>query len=591
MLYDVDVLIIGGGGAALRSALAAYEKKPHIKIILAVKGKLGYCGTTALACSDRMAFHATLPTTCPCEPENWKYHARDIYEIGGFVSDYDLAVLLAKNSANAFYYLDRLGVPFVKQNGVPVQFLTDGSVYPRACFTGPETAIHIERALIKKLRETNVVVLENTMITDLIVDSGQICGAVGYSVDKEVIIKAKAVVIATGGAGSIYKTNVFPPSMTGDGYAMALRAGAELVNMEFIQIGLSSVATGLACSGSMMRAVPRFVNEKGEEFLKKYQINFNDIFEKGSTWPVSAEHKTSIIDIAVYREIHHGHKVYLDFTQNPEGFDFNLLKEDFKLRYEQEVKIPAVVRSCPYERLKEINPQSIKWLKDRGIDVEREWLEVAPSIQYFQGGIKIRCGADTNIEGLFAAGECAGGQHGANRPGGNSLLDCQVFGKISGENAAEYTVNSGAALDVQRVAKKIFDSYNMWLSDKGFILEKAVNELRETMDRYCSIVRTDEGLKKALDCVSELKEVKLKTKKAKDAVEFKNMLLTAEAVIRSALCRKESRGPHLYFSDFNSDPLPRDEKLNVYFVCSYDRNSDQILVKESQPVRPGEVIS
>ncbi|WP_026486079.1 FAD-binding protein [Caldanaerobius polysaccharolyticus] len=589
MVYDTDVLVIGGGGAALRSALAAHERHRGVKVIMAVKGKLGYCGTTALACSDRMAFHATLPTTFPGGPDNWKYHAKDIYEIGGFVSDYDLAEILARNSAEAFYYLDRLGVPFVKENGVPVQFITDGSAYPRACFTGPETAIHIEQALIKKLEETDVTVLQNTMITDLIVDDGQVYGAVGYAGGEEIIIKAKSVVMATGGGGSVYKVNVFPPGMTGDGYAMALRAGAELVNMEFIQIGLSSVDTGLACSGSMMRAVPRFVNERGEEFLKEYHVGFNDIFEKGSTWPVSAEHKTSIIDIAVYREIHRGHKVYLDFTRDPEGFSFDLLREDFKHRYEQEVKA-VVGRLCPYDRLEEINPQSIRWLKARGVDIKRDWLEIAPAIQHFQGGIKIRCKAETNIKGLFAAGECAGGQHGANRPGGNSLLDCQVFGKISGESAADYAIDCCYSENAINIAKNIFSSYNNWLSERGLIVEEAVRELREVMDRCCSVIRTEKGLEEALDRVAYLKRQKLRAQTAKDVVGFKNMLLTAEAVLKSALHRKESRGPHLCFNDFNSDPLPRDKGLRGYFVCRYDVCNDQVVVEEKQPIRPKEVV-
>lgn len=589
-MYDVDVLVIGGGGAALRSALAAYEKKPDIKIMLAVKGQLGHCGTTALSCSDRMAFHVTLPTTQPGGAENWKYHARDIYEIGGQVSDYDLAEILAKKSADAFYYLDELGVPFVKQNGIPVQFITDGSKYPRACFTGPETAIHIEHALIKKLTETKVIVLENTMITDIIVDNGRVYGAVGYKEDHEIIIKAKAVVIATGGAGSIYKTNVFPPGMTGDGYAMALRAGAELVNMEFIQIGLSSVNTGLACSGSMMRAIPRFVNEKGEEFLKKYEISFEEIFEKGSTWPISAEHRTSRIDIAVYREIMKGHKVYMDFTQDPDGFDFEFLRENLKWRYEEEVEFHVLKPLRPYDRLKEINPQAIKWLKERGHDIEKDWLEVAPAVQHFQGGIKIRRKADTNIKGLFAAGECAGGQHGANRPGGNSLLDCQVFGKISGESAVEYTDGcvSNKDVDVLKKAQKIFDSYKRWFCGDGCHYTEVVTTLKQTMDKYCSVIRTEKGLMEAMGIVDKLKKVKIKAKKMKDVVEVRNMLLTAEAILKSALYRKESRGPHLYFSDFNSQPLSRDKNLNVYFVCRYENRSGQVLVDNRPPIRPEE---
>jgi len=315
VIYKTDILVIGGGGAGLRAAIAAcekaYETGNKVKVLLTVKGKLGSCGTTALAYSDRMAFHVTLPTTEPKGEDNWKYHAKDIYEIGGLVSDYDLAEILAKNSADAYFYLEKLGVPFVKENGKPVQFVTDGSVYARACFTGPDTAVQIEKALIRRLSSMKEIeVLEDVMISDLIVIDNKVCGAVGFRGAQNVIILAKAVVLAAGGAGSIYKNNVFPPRMTGDGYAMALRAGALLVNMEFIQIGLSSSKTKLACSGSIMRCVPRFVNEKGEEFLINYPITYNDVFEKGATWPISYEHKTCLIDIAVFREIARGVKCF-----------------------------------------------------------------------------------------------------------------------------------------------------------------------------------------------------------------------------------------------------------------------------------------
>jgi len=145
--YNCDVLVIGAGGAGLRAAIAAKEADSYLKIILVAKGKLGKSGVTVTACSDRMAFHTTLPFTKPGGKDNWKFHARDIYEIGGKVSDYNLAKILAKNSKDAFEYLDLLGVPFVKKNGRPEQFLTDDSEYPRACYTGPYTANDIEKAL------------------------------------------------------------------------------------------------------------------------------------------------------------------------------------------------------------------------------------------------------------------------------------------------------------------------------------------------------------------------------------------------------------------------------------------------------------
>jgi len=593
VIYKTDILVIGGGGAGLRAAIAACEKAHEtgnkVKVLLTVKGKLGSCGTTALAYSDRMAFHATLPTTEPKGEDNWKYHAKDIYEIGGCVSDYDLAEILAKNSADAFFYLDSLGVPFVKESGVPIQFVTDGSIYARACFTGPDTAVQIEKALIRKLGEMkDVEVLEDVMIADLIIVNNRVCGAIGFRRNQNIIILAKAVILATGGAGSIYKSNVFPPRMTGDGYAMALRAGALLVNMEFIQIGLSSPNTKLACSGSIMRSVPRFVNEKGEEFLLNYPLTYNDVFEKGATWPISYEHKTCLIDIAVFKEIARGGKVFLDFTQNPKDFEFEHLREDLKQRYYSEIKNLTNKRSTPYERLCEINPQTVEWFLKREIDLRNQMIEIAPSIQHFQGGVKIREKANTTVEGLYACGECAGGQHGANRPGGNALLDTQVFGKIAGENSFEFALNT--SIDEESAvcqANRLFESYKKYIAEDGIDLENAISELNRVMDLYASVVRYQDGLQKALMKIEELKIEKIKPVEYEYLLELKNMLLSAEAVVKSCILRDESRGPHLMFENLSDLwPKPRNEKYNVYHVCRLNKETNQIEVFPMQPVKP-----
>ena len=251
-----------------------------------------------------MAFHATLPETEPGGPDPWRYHAEDIYRIGGYVSDGDLASILAKEAQQAFEYLDLLGVPFVRrEDGRVDQFITDGSEYARACYTGPRTANHIEEALLKKVSSVNIQMMDHCMIADLIKYRGRMIGAIGideregFKVEDSLkVFSSKAILLATGGAGEVFGVHVFPEGMTGDGYALAYRAGAELVNMEFIQIGPASIKTRLNCSGSLMRAIPRFVNEAGEEFLKNYfprktsTSEISDlVFEKGSSWPVSLE--------------------------------------------------------------------------------------------------------------------------------------------------------------------------------------------------------------------------------------------------------------------------------------------------------------
>ncbi|MCR4425800.1 MAG: FAD-binding protein [Firmicutes bacterium] len=599
------VLVIGSGGAALRAAIAAWESAPSLRVVLATRGVLGGSGVTAKACSDRMAFHVTLPTTPPGGPDNWIYHAQDIFNIGGQVSDEPLAEILARGSAEAFRYLDSLGVPFAKRpDGTPLQFVTDGSEYPRACYTGPYTAVDIEQALVRRVKELPIGVVEGLVAVSLITRDGRVCGAtfmrenpVAYHGDVRlgadgtpVVILAGAVVLGTGGPGQVFETNLFPEECTGSGTGIAIRAGAELVNMEFIQIGLSSVSTKLACSGSIMRCIPRVVNEEDHEFLlasfpgedpaEIYALLFN----KGATWPVSAEHRTCLIDVAVHREIERGHRVYLDLSRNPEGFDMSALPSNVMERYRSEIKqeVPAEVRAAsPINRLREINPPVVQWFLERGIDLVRgDRIEIAPSIQHFQGGVKIGPRAETTVPGLFAAGEVAGGQHGANRPGGNALMDCQVFGRIAGLEAAREALavmrgceeasapgDTAAGGDLLPMGNGLLP-----LPNGNLPATEARARLRRTMAMSCGVVRTQSGLKQAARELAAIREagVGVDGHGPLYAVETDLMLDVAAAIVSSASERDESRGPHLMFERPDSPlPMPRDDsRWRKYIVVS-----------------------
>jgi succinate dehydrogenase / fumarate reductase flavoprotein subunit len=444
---SVDVLVVGGGGAALRAAIAAAEAAPGLRVRLVTKGQLGRSGVTALACSDRMAYHATLAYTEPGGADNWRPHADDVYRIGGEVSDYDLAEVLAKNSGASFEYLAGLGVPFAREaDGRASQFVTDGSQYARACFTGPHTANHIEEALVRRFRELGLVCDEETAVFRLAVSGGRCCGALGLGPDDQpVAYSAGAVVLATGGPGRIFEVNVFPAGMTGDGHAAALLAGAELVNMEFIQLGLCSVKTKLACSGSLMRCMPRLVGKDGREFLSGHfppgtdrSTLYATLFKKGASWPVSREEPSHVIDIAVTRQRRQG-PVFIDHSANPEGLRTAELPPFIREHYAARgVDVAAEpYASSPLARHRATNQPCLDWFRERDIDVGKGGLiEIAPACQHFQGGIRIDAGARTAVPGLYACGECAGGQHGANRPGGHALMDSQVFGRVAGENAA-----------------------------------------------------------------------------------------------------------------------------------------------------------
>jgi succinate dehydrogenase / fumarate reductase flavoprotein subunit len=606
-IVESDVLIIGSGGAALRAAVEAKETFPGGRITVLTKGEMGKCGVTAISCSDRMAFHATLPYTAPGGPDNWKHHARDIFQIGGFVSDADLAAILARESGGAFEFLDGLGVPFAKTGeGKADQFITDGSEYPRACYTGPRTANHIEEALVRRVSSMDIQVVEHCMACDLLLEEGRVIGAIGVDTQEGSrplsgrlkIFLSKAVILATGGAGEIFAVHVYPPGMTGDGYAMAYRGGAELVNMEFIQIGLASVKTQLNCSGSLMRANPRFVNNLGEEFLPRYfppdtPISFihNLCFEKGSTWPVSREKKTHRIDVAVSKEKAQGRKVFLDYSRNPSSFRFQDLEARWQERYRRETKGDGKEKErneSPLTRLKEINPESVEWLKENGINLqEGEALEIAEAGQHFQGGVKIRGKGNTTLQSLYAAGECAGGQHGANRPGGNALLDGQVFGKITGQAAAlEAKGNPGE----RKLSKRIVEPVLKRLEDfkKGKVPAAAAREeIKRIFSRCASVVRTERELTEGLEKLEKIKGEGIfpDPRGVAFTLETENLLTVAEMVMRAALLRKESRGPHLFFAHFDDlEPVAiKDPDWQKYIVIR-KRKDGRMILERCTPV-------
>lgn len=598
-----DVLVVGGGGAALRAAIAAYETNSALDVVLVTKGALGRSGVTATACSDRMAFHATLSTTEPGGVDAWRYHADDIYRIGGYVSDADLAEVLARGGARAFDDLAVLGVPWArKADGSVDQFVTDGSVYARACYTGPHTANHIEQALVARVRQLPIRVIEHQMVGDLLLDPAgeRVVGVALVSQDDGEVtaLGAKAVVIATGGAGQVFCVNVFPPDCTGDGFALAYRAGAELVNLEFIQIGLCSIKTLLACSGSMMRALPRLVNDEGEEFLPRYFAAgtpyadiYATLYAKGASWPVSYREASHIIDIAVAAECAAGRRVFLDYGSNPVGLDLEALPVHVRAWYTETKGVDladATANDTPLKRLVAINRPSVAWLAERGVALEAgDRIEIAPAIQHFQGGIKIRTRGETTVQGLYAAGEVAGGQHGANRPGGNALLDSQVFGRVSGENAAHYAVScSGQCVAVlDKDARSAIESLFCATGS-------APGELRATvqgeMSAACSVRRNAAGLGALVETMGRLADrgVCRGEGDLAEAVEALNIVQAGHLIARAALERDESRGPHLFFAEDDMlHPVPRDDsRWTRYSVLRAGDRGPVLSLRE--PVRP-----
>ncbi|PMQ00856.1 MAG: succinate dehydrogenase [Dictyoglomus sp. NZ13-RE01] len=552
-----DLVIIGGGSAGMRSALSAYEKDPTLSILLIAKKPLGVGGVTAQAFSDRMAFHATLSYTLPPQ-KNYLYHALDIYKIGGEVSDYNLAEILAKNSESAIQYLISIGVPFVRdKEGKIDQFLTDGSIYPRACYVGPNTAIEIAKALHRKIKETKIEVMENVMAYDFILKGNRAVAlkAIDTSTQEILVIQAKAFILAAGGAGEIYHQNVFTSEMTGDGYAMALRAGAELVNMEFMQIGLCHPNILFAESGSIFRALPKIVDENGKEFLLDYlegedRENLCALeFKKGAHWPVSYESPTKVIDLAIYYHTLLGHKVYMDFNNNPSYLIFEHIPDEI-LRWSEKVGKEIFKDTKPFERLRIINPTIIEWLKKYGIDLEKDRLPVQNALQHFQGGVT------------------------------------QVFGKIAGESAIEFAKNK----DFVEISE---EDLKEEIKTIGIPAEKARKRIKDIMSSYGFLVRIEEGINKGLIELSEIRKegIALDEHGPSYYLETLNMLDVAEVILTAIKIRDESRGPHLRFIKFEPpvmEFLPKKENWNKYIVIK--KKNGKLSYEIREPVRPREDI-
>ncbi|PNR99459.1 succinate dehydrogenase [Petrotoga mexicana DSM 14811] len=587
-----DVIVVGAGGAGLRAALSVKETNKDLNVKVITKGERLKDSITATSYSDRMAFHATLDTTEPGTEDSWKYHADDIFKIGGMVSDKILAEVLAKNSKDAFEYLDKLGVPFVKENGKVKQFRTDGSQYARACFTGPDTAVQIAQILSKEADKQKIEVIENVMFQDILLDEeNKVKGAWGINTitNEYFFFETPSIILACGGPGQVYSESLYPKEATGDCHAAALRCGAELVNMEFIQIGLSSKKTKIACSGSFMRSLPKITNNLGEDVILKYYKNKYDpkklisiLFSKGWSWPLSYDEESHIIDVAVAKEILDGRKIFLDYTFNPEFFSKGSIPEEIINWYKQEINVNLFDQkfySNPLKRLKSINKEVCELLKTKGLDIDTEKkIEIFPAIQHFQGGIKINERAETNIKGLYACGEAAGGQHGANRPGGNSLLDTQVFGKIAGQNAALYSsqVNISELSDEEM---KNLQIENAKFSDETGKKNIIREEIRTLMSENASVIRSEKKLLETFDVISNIsnKEILNSSKNLKDYLETCNIRLLSRVLLKSMCERKESRGPHLLFKNPETLELyPRDDENWAYRYIVVKLENDNI---------------
>lgn len=522
---DFDVLIVGGGLAALRAAIAA-SATPGTRVAIAVKRKLGRSGASANTTGAyAICFYERDVETAAADgtSDSPAIHFRDTLEGGNGVNDPVLARLNCEEGPARVQELIDWGVPFIRDNGHLHRSPSGDHSFPRVLAPVNHSGLDETLVLARIAEEQGVVALENTMVVDLLRSERRVIGAVAvHRTDGDlVVIRAKAVVLATGGCGRLFSRTSNPADVTGDGYLLALRAGARVRDMEFIQFYpwrcISPFKSGrMPIQPSTFALGGKLFNSDGERFMERY-----DPVRKDATFRAVAAR-------GIYDQIR--------FHKTVEG------------------GVLLDISEVPYETFKKDNPRMIRILDKRGQDPYEMRMIIAPEAHFFMGGVCIDANGMTGVPGLFAAGEVAGGIHGGNRLDSTAVPDTQVFGKRAGEAAAAY-VRDVALADIPA------EDVDRWsgrcgggTDDTRTTLAAMREDLRQQMWFHLGIVRERESLETGLAYVDEnlkaLRTLDVRGARAlAAAMELEAMLETARLGLTAALTRTESRGAH-YRDDF-----------------------------------------
>ena len=559
-----DVLIIGGGSAGLRAAIEAHDAGANVLIISKVERGDPH---TVLA---RGGINAALGTMDP--EDNWMIHAVDTLREGEFLADYEKVEVLCKNAPDAVNELVNWGARFHREeNGKLTQRFFGAHTYRRTVFYEDWTGQEIIRVLLDQVIQREIEIVDNVYVAKILKSNKvgvkgeateEVKGACGIDFKKKeiVIFDCKSLILATGGYTRVYavsSSRIF--ENYGEGVALAYESGVDLVDMEMVQFHPTGMVWPEKALGTLATEAIRgeggiLLNSKDERYMKNY---YPERMELG---PRDVVARATFNEIVAGRGTPHG-GVWLDVT--------HLSKEKIMDR------LPTM-----YEQFKNID----------GIDISKEKMEVGPTAHYSMGGVVVDMNCRTKIRGLFAVGEVISQIHGANRLGGNSLLDTVVFGKIAGAEAARFANEVGERQKTgpSLLRSKINDQVGF--DDGIFVVKEPItfrNEIQELMKYNAGIIREEtklqNGLKRILELKSEfyskdniLEEIKIDNDNVALTMQVKSSLVVCEAIIRCALMRQESRGAH-YRSDF---PKTDDEKWKVNIYCrSEGRN--MVLFKDS----------
>ena len=540
---ETDVLVVGSGAAALRAILDA--DNGGVEVLVVIKGEFRKSGATFHSVAEVGAFN--VPDDAGHTGDDPDVFLDDILTAGQGMADPKLSRILANEAEEALSYLESYGVYFERKD--------DDYLVFQACFSSrPRSHVikdhfkPIVKALGTEASRRGIKVLDNLMITNLIVRDGECLGA--YAIDAKgepVVIRAKSTILTTGGASQLFATNLYPSDITGDGYAMAHRAGVHLANMEFMQAGISIVSPFINLFGNYLwDAHPNLTDRDGLPFVSDYLpegLGLDAVIEeKQRHFPFSSSDISKYVEISVQKAINAGRAaeeggVFLDFLDT----DFDRILSDQRR---------SIARMWP---------TTYEWYRERGVDLYKEKVQIACSAHAINGGILIDENAQSSVIGLFAAGEVAAGPHGADRLGGNMAMTCQVFGGRAGRAAAERARGMAhpTVSDIYQEEQAFLDIFRGTGSAKLGLLR---GELQQSANRHLLIIRNEQGLEKLSDRCGELRaELNGNTaiegaSMLREAIELSNLLDVCDMMTLAASARTESRGSHYREDHPATDP-------------------------------------
>ena len=597
--YKYDVVVIGAGGAGLRAAVEAREA--GLKVAIICKSLFGKAHTV-MAEGGAAASMGNVNSG-----DNWMVHFRDTMRGGKFLNHYRMAELHAKESPDRIWELETWGALFDRtKEGKISQRNFGGHEFPRLAHVGDRTGLELIRTMQQKIvalqqkdgrnygdMESHIKVFAELTITEIIKENGKVAGVYGYWREngEEVLFEAPAVIIATGGVGKTFKITSNSWEGTGDGHALALKAGANLVDMEFLQFHPTGMVWPPSVRGILVTESVRgeggiLTNNLGERFMFKY---IPDVF------------KDKYADNEAEAD-----RWYIDQDNNRRPPEL-LPRDEVARAINSEVKAGRcsehggvfldVSKRISAEIIKKRLPSMWhQFYELAGVDITKEAMEVGPTCHYVMGGVEVEpdTAAAVGVPGLFAAGEVAGGMHGSNRLGGNSLSDLLVFGRRAGMGASEYVKKSGAnpvsESSIKAAAEKIEAPFSRSGGENSYSLHA---ELQEVTHNLVGIIRTGEELKNAIEKIAGIRKRSANVSVSGGrkfnpgfhlAFDLDNMLLVAESTAKSAIKREESRGGHTR-DDF---PGMNSKWRQVNHISSFDGNKVNVR-EQALPAIPKEL--